>query len=211
MKDRSHEVLPKGLLEEIATAATVRSFPKHAVIVTESDSTDNIYVMLAGKARVYVSDEKGREVVLNQLGPGEYFGEITIDGGLRSASVMALEECRCALIRRTELTAFIERSPGFALHVVKKLAHRVRSLTENVRSLALLDVYGRVARLLLELAEEKDGQLVITEPLTHKEIAARVGASREMISRIFSDLNDGGYLRKEEGRLVIARKPPPRW
>jgi len=211
MKDRSHEVLPRALLDEIATAATVRSFPKHAVIVTESDSTDNIYVMLAGKARVYVSDEKGREVVLNQLGPGEYFGEITIDGGPRSASVMALEECRCALIRRTELTAFIERSPGFALHVVKKLAHRVRSLTENVRSLALLDVYGRVARLLLELAEEKDGQLVISEPLTHKEIAARVGASREMISRIFSDLNDGGYLRKEEGRLVIARKPPPRW
>ncbi|HXU41533.1 MAG TPA: Crp/Fnr family transcriptional regulator [Burkholderiales bacterium] len=211
MKDRSHEVLPRALLDEIATAATVRSFPKHAVIVTESDSTDNIYVMLAGKARVYVSDEKGREVVLNQLGPGEYFGEITIDGGPRSASVMALEECRCALIRRTELTAFIERSPGFALHVVKKLAHRVRSLTENMRSLALLDVYGRVARLLLELAEEKDGQLVISEPLTHKEIAARVGASREMISRIFSDLNDGGYLRKEEGRLVIARKPPPRW
>jgi CRP/FNR family cyclic AMP-dependent transcriptional regulator len=211
MKDRSHEILPKALLDEIAKAATVRTFPKHAVIVTESDATDNIYVMLAGKARVYVSDEKGREVVLNQLGPGEYFGEITIDGGPRSASVMALEECRCALIRGTELTAFIEHSPGFALHVAKKLAHRVRELTDNVRSLALMDVYGRVARLLLELAEEKNGQLVISEPLTHKEIAARVGASREMISRIFSDLNDGGYLRKEEGRLVIARKPPPRW
>jgi len=211
MKDRSHEILPKALLDEVAKTATVRAFPKHAVIVTESDVTDTIYVMLAGKARVYVSDEKGREVMLNQLGPGEYFGEITLDGGPRSASVMALEECRCALIRRAELTAFIERSPGFALHAVKKLAHRVRELTENVRSLALMDVYGRVARLLLELAEEKNGQLVIDEPLTHKEIASRVGASREMISRIFSDLNDGGYLRKEEGRLVIARKPPPRW
>ena len=211
MKDRSHEVLPKALLDEIGTAATVRAFPKHAVIVTESDDTDTIYVMLAGKARVYVSDEKGREVVLNQLGPGEYFGEITMDGGPRSASVMAIEECRCALIRRAELTAIIERNPGFALHVVKKLAHRVRELTDNVRSLALMDVYGRVARLLLDLAEDKNGQLVIAEPLTHKEIASRVGASREMISRIFSDLNDGGYLRKEEGRLVIARKPPPRW
>jgi len=212
MKDRSHEVLPRPMLEEIASAATVRAFPKHAVIVTESDATDTIYVMLAGKARVYVSDEKGREVVLNQLGPGEYFGEITMDGGPRSASVMATEECRCALIRRAELTAFIERNPGFAMHAVKKLAHRVRELTENVRSLALMDVYGRVARLLLDLAEEKDGILRINEPLTHKEIAARVGASREMISRIFSDLQDGGYVRKdEEGRLVIARKPPPRW
>ena len=212
MKDRSHEILPKPMLDEIASAATVRAFPKHAVIVTESDATDTIYVMLAGKARVYVSDEKGREMVLNQLGPGEYFGEITLDGGPRSASVMATEECRCALIRRAELTAFIERNPGFALHAVKKLAHRVRELTENVRSLALMDVYGRVARLLIDLAEEKDGVMRINEPLTHKEIAARVGASREMISRIFSDLQDGGYVRKdEEGRLVIARKPPPRW
>ena len=212
MKDRSHEVLPKPMLEEIASAATVRAFPKHAVIVTESDATDTIYVLLAGKARVYVSDEKGREIVLNQLGPGEYFGEITLDGGPRSASVMATEKCRCALIRRAELTAFIERNPGFALHAVKKLAHRVRELTENVRSLALMDVYGRVARLLIDLAEEKNGVMRIDEPLTHKEIAARVGASREMISRIFSELQDGGYVRKdEEGRLVIARKPPLRW
>ena len=211
MKDRSHEILPKALLDEVASAATVRTFPKHAVIVTESDTTDTIYVLLSGKARVYVSDEKGREVVLNQLGPGEYFGEVTMDGGPRSASVMALEDCRCALLRRAELTAVIERNPGFALHVVKKLAWRVRQLTDNVRSLALMDVYGRVARLLLELAETKDGVLVIDEPLTHKEIASRVGASREMISRIFSDLNDGGYIRKEGGRLIIARKPPPRW
>jgi CRP/FNR family cyclic AMP-dependent transcriptional regulator len=211
MKDRSHEVLPKALQEEIATAATVRAFPKHAVIVTESDATDTIYVMLAGKARVYVSDEKGREVVLNQLGPGEYFGEITMDGGPRSASVMALEECRCAVVKRAELTTFLEKNPELALHVLRKLARRVRDLTENVRSLALMDVYGRVARLLLELAEEKDGRLVVTEALTHKDIASRVGASREMISRIFSDLSDGGYVRKEDRLLVIARKPPPRW
>jgi CRP/FNR family cyclic AMP-dependent transcriptional regulator len=211
MKDRSAEVLPKPLLDEIATVATIRTYPKHAVIVTESDETDSLYVMLSGKARVYVSDAKGREVVLNQLGVGEYFGEVTLDGGPRSASVMALEECRCAVIRRAELTAFIERNPGFALHLVRKLAHRVRELTENVRSLALMDVYGRVARLLLELAEQKDGRLVVPGPLTHKEIASRVGASREMISRIFSDLSDGGYVRKEDGQLVIARKPPPRW
>ena len=211
MKDRSAEVLPKPLLDEIAAMAPVRPYPKNAVIVTESDETDSLYVMLSGKARVYVSDEKGREVALNQLGPGEYFGEVTLDGGPRSASVMALEECRCAVMRRAELTAFIERNPGFALHLVRKLAHRVRDLTENVRSLALMDVYGRVARLLLELAEERDGKLVVAEPLTHKEIASRVGASREMISRIFSDLADGGYVRKEDGQLVIARKPPPRW
>jgi CRP/FNR family cyclic AMP-dependent transcriptional regulator len=168
-------------------------------------------VVLSGRVKVFLSDEEGKEVQLNQLAPGEYFGEVTLDGGPRSASVMALEDTRCAVVKRGELLSLAEREPQFLLHVVRKLAHRVRALTENVRSLALMDVYGRVARLLLELAEEKDGRLVITESLTHKEIASRVGASREMISRIFSDLSDGGYIRKEGSQLVIVRKPPPRW
>jgi len=211
MKDRSVEVLPQPLLDKIAAVATVRAFPKRAIIVSEGDDTDSLYVLVSGKARVFVADDKGREVQLNQLGAGEYFGEVTLDGGPRSASVMALEECRCAVVKRAELTAFLERAPELSLHIVRKLARRVRDLTDNVRSLALMDVYGRVARLLLELAEEKDGKLVIDEALTHKDIASRVGASREMISRIFSDLAEGGYVRKEDGHLVIARKPPPRW
>jgi CRP/FNR family cyclic AMP-dependent transcriptional regulator len=211
VKDRSVEVLPQPLLDEIARVASVRAFPKRAIMVTEGDETDSLYVRLAGKARVYVADDKGREVQLNQLGPGEYFGEVTLDGGPRSASVMALEDCKCAVVKRAEFDGFMQRHPEIAAHIIRKLARRVRELTENVRSLALMDVYGRVARLLLELAEEKDGKLVIQEALTHRDIASRVGASREMISRIFSDLSDGGYVRKEDGQLVIARKPPPRW
>jgi len=211
VKDRTVEVLPAPLLDNIGAVATVRTFAKRAIIVTEGDETDTLYVVISGKARVFVADDKGREVQLNQLGPGEYFGEVTLDGGPRSASVMALEECRCAMVKRAELTPFLEKHPELALHIVRKLARRVRDLTENVRSLALMDVYGRVARLLLELAENREGRLVISEHLTHKDIASRVGASREMISRIFSDLSDGGYVRKENGQLVIARKPPPRW
>jgi CRP/FNR family cyclic AMP-dependent transcriptional regulator len=211
MKDRSSQALPAALRDEIAARAAVRSYSKRAILVSEGDETDSLYVVLAGRLRVFVADANGREVQLDQLGPGEYFGEVSLDGGPRSASVMALEECRCAVVKRAELTSFLERHPEFALHLVRKLAHRVRELTENVRSLALMDVYGRVARLLLELAEDKDGRLVIGEVLTHKDIAARVGASREMISRIFSDLSEGGYVRKEDGLLVIMRKPPPRW
>ena len=211
MKDRSAEILPPHLLEAIAKNAGVRVFAKNAIIVSEGDDTDSLYVMLSGRARVYVSNAQGREVQLNTIGQGEYFGEVTLDGGPRSASVMALDECRCAVLKRGELLGMVERQPEFALHMVRKLASRVRDLTENVRSLALMDVYGRVARLLLELAEEKDGRLVVGEPLTHRDIASRVGASREMISRIFSDLTAGGYVGKENGRLVIMRKPPPRW
>ena len=211
VKDRTVEVLPQPLLDKIATVAAVRAFPKRSIIVIEGDDTDSLYVMLSGKARVYVADDKGREVQLNQMGPGEYFGEITLDGGPRSASVMALEDCRCAVVTRSEFDGFLERNPELALHIVRKLARRVRDLTDNVRSLALMDVYGRVARLLLELAEDREGRMVISEHLTHKDIASRVGASREMISRIFSDLVAGGYVAKEDGRLVILRKPPARW
>src|SRR5262245_11761918 len=161
MKARPAEVLPPALLKSIAAGAAPRQFARHAIIVNEGDETDSLYILLAGRARVYVADEHGREVQLHQIGPGEYFGEVTLDGGPRSASVMALEECRCAVVRRAELDAFLARNPAFALHLVGKLASRVRALTENVRSLALMDVYGRVARLLLELAEERDGVLVI--------------------------------------------------
>ena len=210
MKDAA-DLLPPRLLEQIAGLAAPRVFAKNAILVSEGDETGSLYVLLSGRVKVYLADAHGREVELNRLGPGEYFGEVTLDGGPRSASVMALEETRCAVLHRSELLGLIEREPQLALHMVRKLARRVRALSENVRSLALIDVYGRVARLLLDLAEERDGRLVIREPMTHKDIASRVGASREMISRIFSDLNDGGYVRKEEGRLVIMRKPPPRW
>ena len=211
MKDRSAEVLPRDLREEIAAVATVRAFPKNAILVTEGDDTDSLYVVLAGRAKVFVSDSQGREVQLNQIGPGEYFGEVTLDGGPRSASVAALEDCRCVVVHRAELNQLLSQVPELAQHMIRKLAHRVRALTGHMRDLALIDVYGRVARLLLELAEEKDGKLVVSEPITHRDIASRVGASREMISRIFSDLTGGGYVRKEDGRLVIVRKPPARW
>ena len=211
MKDRSAEVLPPPLLEAIAKVATVRTFPKNAIIVSEGDETDSLYVMLAGRARVYVSNAQGREVQLNVMGAGEYFGEVTLDGRPRSASVMAAEDCRCAVVKRGELLSLVEKEPHFALHMVRKLASRVRDLTENVRSLALMDVYGRVARLLLELAEERDGRLVVEESLTHKDIASRVGASREMINRILRDLSTGGYIKVEGGRITITKTPPPRW
>ena len=211
MKDAETEPLPPGLLDKIGRLAAPRAFARHAIIVSEGDETGSLYVLLSGRVKVFLSDAQGREVELNRLGPGEYFGEVTLDGGPRSASVVALEETRCAVVHRNELLGLIGREPELALHIVRKLARRVRALSENVRSLALMDVYGRVARLLLELAEERDGRLLIAEPLTHKDIASRVGASREMISRIFSDLSAGGYVRKEGAQLVLVRKPPPRW
>src|SRR5256885_12965534 len=125
MKDRSAEVLPPSLLESVGKVATVRSFPKNAIIVHEGDETDSLYVMLAGRARVYVSNAQGREVQLNVIGAGEYFGEVTLDGGPRSASVQALHDCRCVVVKPSQLLTPVENEPRFALHMVRKLASRV--------------------------------------------------------------------------------------
>ena len=211
MKPAPVEALPDALLGQIAKRSSVRSFPRHAVIVMEGDDTDTLYVLLAGRVRAYVSAADGRELEVNRMGSGEYFGEVTLDGGPRSASVAALEDCRCAVVHRAELNQLLSEIPDFAQHMIRKLAHRVRVVTESMRDLALMDVYGRVARLLLELAEAVDGKLVIPEKLTQKDIAQRVGCSREMISRIFSDLAEGGYVRREGSTIVISKKPPARW
>jgi CRP/FNR family cyclic AMP-dependent transcriptional regulator len=198
-------------LRLLAARAATKSFPKNTVIVSEGDETDSLYVILSGRVKVFVSDEAGKEIVLATQGIGEYFGEMVLDEGPRSASVMTLEPSKFAIVQKAEFKAFLLDNPQFAIHLIEKLIHRVRALTENVKSLALMDVYGRVARVLLELAHDSGGKLVIDEKLTQQDIADRVGASREMISKIFKDLSEGGYITVAQKRITINRTPPRHW
>jgi CRP/FNR family cyclic AMP-dependent transcriptional regulator len=198
-------------LSVIGAHAVARGYPKHAIIVNEGDATDSLYIILEGRVKVFVSDDEGREVVLSTQGPGEYFGELVLDEGPRSASVMTLEPSRFLVVPKADFRDFVCKNPAFALSVIDKLIHRVRALTERVKTLALMDVYGRVARLLLELAEERDGVMVIEERLTQQDIANRVGASREMVSRILKDLSVGGYISQSRERIVLLKKPPAHW
>lgn len=207
----SGDTLSEGDLRAISRTAVARRFPKGAVVVHEGDVTDSLFIIVSGRVRFYVSDENGREAVLNHAGPGEYFGEMTLDGGLRSASVVTLEPTRCLVVPAADFRDFLASSPDFSLHLVHKLIRRVRALTADVKSLALMDVYGRVARLLLEIAEEHDTGLVIERRPTQQEMAGRVGASREMISRILQDLARGGYIAVEGRRIRITRTLPPSW
>ncbi len=211
MADEARMRLEAADLAEIARHGTVREFKPKTVLVTEGESTNALYIILEGRVRAFVSDANGREVVLSIMGPGEYFGEIAFDRGPRSASVITLETCRLAMVPRAEFAQFIEGHPAFATHFIHKLIGHIRSLTQNVRSLALMDAYGRVARLLLEASVTKDGEQYVPEKLTQADIASRVGCSREMVSRIFKDLVLGGYITVEAARIVIHRKPPARW
>jgi CRP/FNR family transcriptional regulator, cyclic AMP receptor protein len=204
-------VLSAEELSAISAHASARTFPRNAVILNEGDRTDSLYIILEGRVKAFVSDADGKEVALSTQGAGEYFGEMVLDEGPRSASVMTLEPSRFLIVPKADFKDFLTKNPAFAVRLIEKLIHRARALTENVKSLALMDVYGRIARLLLELAVQQDGKLVINERLTQKDIASRVGASREMVSLILKDLTAGGYLRHEGHTLIIERTPPPRW
>ena len=205
------DVLSDAEVRAMAKRAVTRAFPKNTVVVSEGDRTDTLHIIVSGRVKIYVSDEKGKEIVLNYAGPGEYFGELVLDGGPRAASVMTLDPSRFLVLPREDLREFLAQSPDFALHFIRKLIRRVRTLTTDIKSLALLDVYGRVARMLLELAAERDGALVIENRPTQQEMANRVGASREMVSKILGDLASGGYISVERDRIRIARALPRAW
>jgi len=197
-------------LKALAEHGAVKAYPKNTIIVSEGDRSDSLYVILSGKVKIYLADEEGKEVVLNTMGSGEYFGEIILDEGPRSASVMTLEQSKFSIVSRDQFNRFLVQNPEVSLELVRSLIHRVRALTKRVGDLALLDVYGRVARLLLELATEQEGKLVV-ERLTQQDMASRVGCSREMISRILTDLRAGGYIQAQGQQMIIAKKPPRNW
>jgi CRP/FNR family cyclic AMP-dependent transcriptional regulator len=203
--------LAQATLRDIAASGVVRRFPKGAVLINEGEQGDSLFVVLSGRVKVYASNAAGREVVIDFHGPGEYVGEMSIDGCARSASVVTVEPTTCAVVSRAQFREFVLAHPDFAYHLIEKLIERVRRATENVKSLALSDVYGRLVRLITSLAVERDGRLVVPEKLTQQDIAERVGASRDMVSKLMKDLVAGGYLAVEDRTIAILRKPPPGW
>ncbi|HST02126.1 MAG TPA: Crp/Fnr family transcriptional regulator [Usitatibacter sp.] len=198
-------------MKELASLGRVRSYPKNTVFITEGDSSDSVFVILSGRVKIFLSDTEGHEMILDTQGPGEYVGEMALDGNPRSASVMTTEPTMFSVVSREPIKEAIRRKPDFALDMISKIIDRARLATNSVKDLALLDVYGRVARLLLNMAVEVNGKLEIPDKLTQQEIAERVGASRDMVSRIFRDLTAGGYITVESRHITINKKPPARW
>jgi CRP/FNR family cyclic AMP-dependent transcriptional regulator len=199
------------VVKALAAHGVVRHYPKNAVVITEGDTSDSLYVILSGHVKVYLSESDGKQIVLDVHGPGTYVGEMSFDDQPRSASVIALEPCTLSVVSQSQFREFLKEEPEAVEHLIRNLIQRARTATQMVRSLALMDVYGRVARLLLDLAEERDGQLVVSQPVTQQDIAHRVGCSREMISRLFKDLIAGGYIAVESHRIVLKRTLPARW
>jgi len=198
-------------LRGIASTGVVRTFPRNTVLINEDDQGDSLFVILSGRVKIFSSNEAGREFVIDFQGPGEYVGEMSLDGAPRSASVITVEPTTCAVVNRAQFRDFILAHPDFAMHLIERLIHRVRVTTGNLKSLALSDVYGRLVRLLYALAKDVDGRQVVPEKLTQQEIADRVGASRDMIGKLMKDLVAGGYLAVEDRTITIVKKLPTGW
>ncbi|HEX5757001.1 MAG TPA: Crp/Fnr family transcriptional regulator [Arenimonas sp.] len=204
-------LLADDLLATMAACGETRRFEAGEVFIHEGDPSQHCFILLEGRVKVFSVGPAGREVIYNILGPGEFFGEMGLDGGFRSASVMAMEPTTCVVVSNQELRDFMAAYPDFALLLVQKLIQRVRHATEHVRTLAFDDVYHRTARLLQALARPERDRWVVAEPLTQQEIAGRVGATREMINRIFRHLRKAGYIALQGRRIVLLKPLPDRW
>ncbi len=195
----------------IGDLAVEKPVPKGTVMFTEGQDGDSLYLIETGRVKVFIGDEDGREIILKILGPGDFFGEMAlIDKQPRSASVSTLESSTFRILSHQAFEICIEKAPRIAAIVMHALAKRLRDADRKISTLALMDVYGRVANTLLELAIVNNGKLVVGEKLSQQDIANMVGASREMVNRILKDLAERGYISVESKTITIHdQKLPP--
>lgn len=190
-------------LQRVVEVAREKSYPRNSVILFEDDPGDALYVVAGGQVKVVLIGDDGREVILSVLGEGEFFGEMSLlDDEPRSAHVIAMEDSDLLVLRREDFEGILATNPQIALALLRELTRRLRRADEKVGALVLLDVTGRVARLLLELADDSGGDR-ITRRLTHHTIAQMVGSSRETVSRTMRDLVSRGHIAVNRREIQI--------
>jgi CRP/FNR family transcriptional regulator/CRP/FNR family cyclic AMP-dependent transcriptional regulator len=195
-------------LQSLLSAFTRRKYPKDAVIFFESDPGDAMFMILGGRVKVTILSDDGREIILSILGDRDFFGEMALlDNEPRSATAIAVQETEVAVIHQKDFLSIVEKRPRVAINLLSALSDRLRKANHQIGSLALLDVYGRVAGVLLEMARDtgirlKDGRIRFRRP-THQEIANMIGATRETVSRTISDLHRQGYIEIAGKNVII--------
>ena len=195
---------PDDQLRMLVSVVTRRSAPRGSVIMAAGDPIDSLYIIISGRLKVMMGDANGKEVILSLIGPGEFFGEMgLIDDSPRSASVVAIEPCELLSITKRDFRKCLAENVEMAMTVMRGLVRRLREADRKIGSLALLDVYGRVARLLLDMSENVNGQKMVTKRLPKQDIAKMIGASREMVSRVMKDLQIGGYIEMRGSSIVL--------
>jgi CRP/FNR family cyclic AMP-dependent transcriptional regulator len=198
-------------LEAIERQAVSKRYRRNTVIIEHGDEANTLYFMIDGRVKIYAVGDDGKEVVFGEKGAGSYVGELgLLAGGTRSASVQTLDDSEFLVLTQDSFNRIIAAHPEIALILLRDLAKRACELSDDVSAFALLDVYGRIVKLLNGSAVEEGGRR-ITGRLTHQDIADRVGSSREMVSKILKDLKVGGYIEIEQKRIVLLKTLPDRW
>lgn len=195
----------------LAASGERRHYPRRTRFISEGDEGDAIFVILSGRVKVFASDEQGKEFLFGTYDAGTILGEMALDGQRRSASVEALTDVQCAVVPITVLRQRIADDPVFTLELIRTLIQRSRNTTTFSRRLALDSAYQRLAAMLNERAVVRDGQRVVAEALSQQAIGERIGASRDMVSKLFKELVKGEYLRHDKQQIVLLRALPARW
>jgi CRP-like cAMP-binding protein len=199
--------LPDQELAAFAELVRERSYPRGSVILFEDDQGDSLYLLAAGQVKVVLIGEDGREIILSVLREGSFFGEMALlDDQPRSAHVIAMEDASLLVLRREDFQAQLKHSPGVAVALLRELAGRLRRADEKIGSLVLLDVNGRVADLLLRMADEEGG-IRITRKVTHHVIAQMIGSSRETVSRTMRDFVEKGWIQVGRKEIQLLDRP----
>ena len=209
--DNTNTLSPE-LLSQLALCGDAKLYRRNELLIEEGAVSDALYILIAGQLKVFTRDNKGRELIYNILQPGEFFGELFLDGGPRSASVKAVSDSQCIVVDHEAIRSFMKTYPEFAECLVYKLIERLRHATQLSKRLALHGVYERTVDLLNEVAVDEQDIRVVPLTMTQQEIADRVGATREMINHILRDLMRGGFLaRDDKKRLFFTKMLPKRW
>lgn len=202
--------MPPGLVQ-LASNARRQKFTKGALIIQEHDIGTCMFILLAGRVKAFSSDEDGRQITFGVYGAGDYFGEMVLDGGVRSASVMALDNCECAAIDLEDLLVCMQNDSAVAMAILRRVIARARAATAAARSLALHSAYKRLTHLFVDMVGTEGALPIQILDLSHQDIAARIGASREMVSRLLKDLERGGYVRTSVRKVVLQKRLPSKW
>lgn len=196
----------------LARRGEVKRYAKGTLLIQEGELGSTVYVILKGRLRAYGTEPvNGRELTYDTYGPGELVGEMGLDGGPRSANVITLEPTLCAVVASSTLLAHLREQPDFALDLLKTVIRRARASTRSAKLLALADAYGRLRELLLsQSAPQADGTLRFAPRPTHRDLATRIGCTRERVTMIIGMLETGGYVAIGRDAWVLQKALPER-
>lgn len=203
--------LDTDALNDIEHVTVRKGYRRNTIIIEQGDDASTLFLLIKGRVKVFLVGDDGREMVFGERGPGSYIGELALlAGGKRSASVQTLEDSDFLVLTRDSFDQIVTSQPSIALALLRDLAKRTCDLSDEMGALALLDVYGRIRKLINGHAKDEAGQM-LTERLTHQDIADRVGSSREMVSKILKDLRAGGYIEIDKKRIAVLKPLPEHW